>query len=126
MAKKDTASQNAIIRALLLEGKTITTYQAFVDYHITRLPSRICDIRQGNDGHEPLPVHTEMIWNEDGTHYGLNYLDKDYLNAYRADKEREAREIANQVAHMGAGQLPTTKLNVSTNMVQTANQLSLF
>ena len=99
MAKKDTASQNAIIRALLLEGKTITTYQAFIDYHITRLPSRICDIRQGNDGHESLPVVTEMIYNEDGTKYGLNYLDKEYLAAYRADKERAEREKSNNNRH---------------------------
>lgn len=38
-------TQNQIVLALLKAGKHITSMDAYEEYGITRLPSRICDLR---------------------------------------------------------------------------------
>lgn len=43
-------NQNELVLTLLKEGRHLTSMQAYSDYGITRLPSRICDLRQdGNN-----------------------------------------------------------------------------
>jgi len=43
-------SQKSRILKYLLSGKSITTYQAFVKFKITRLPDRIRDLRKDGYG----------------------------------------------------------------------------
>lgn len=42
-------NQNELVFSLLKSGKHLTSLEASLDYGITRLPSRICDLR--SEGH---------------------------------------------------------------------------
>ena len=43
-------NQNELVLSLLKAGKHLTSMDAYSEYGITRLPSRICDLRQdGNN-----------------------------------------------------------------------------
>ncbi len=42
-------TQNQIVLALLKAGKHITSMEAYEEYGITRLPSRICDLRKAGN-----------------------------------------------------------------------------
>ena len=63
-----------IIKAHLLAGKSISTWQAYQLYNITCLAQRIHDLR--NKG---LPIDDEMVVRE-GKRFKLYWLNTDYMN----------------------------------------------
>lgn len=63
-----------IIKAHLLAGKSISTWQAYQLYSITCLAQRIHDLR--NKG---LPIDDEMVVRE-GKRFNLYWLNTDYIN----------------------------------------------
>ena len=70
--QKQTHSE--IIKAHLLAGKSISTWQAYQLYNITCLAQRIHDLR--NKG---LPIDDEMVVRE-GKRFKLYWLNTDYMN----------------------------------------------
>lgn len=63
-----------IIKAHLLAGKSISTWQAYQLYNITCLAQRIHDLR--NKG---LPIDDEIV-EVDGKRFKLYWLNTDYMN----------------------------------------------
>lgn len=68
------ATQIATIKAHLMAGKSITTWQAYQLYNITSLAQRIHELR--NKG---LPVDDEMVTKE-GKRFKLYWLRPDYIS----------------------------------------------
>lgn len=62
------------IKAHLLEGKTISTWEAYELYNITCLAQRIHDLR--NEG---LPIEDELV-TINGKRFKVYWLNTDYLN----------------------------------------------
>jgi len=64
--KKET--QNTTVKKHLLKGKKITTFQAFTKYGITRLASRIWDLRDSG-----MDIRSKRVQKKD-THYNEYFI----------------------------------------------------
>ena len=73
-------TQNDIIYGLLVEGKTISTLEAMVQYGIGRLASRICDLT--NDYGVPIQSISEKNADGKGQHsrYYISTADRAKLH----------------------------------------------
>ncbi len=75
---KQKPTQSQIIKAHLLKGEPITTWQAIQLYHITSLATRISELRRLG-----LQIEQERI-DSDNTHWQMYWLDSDYIESYKA------------------------------------------
>ena len=78
---KTTATQCETIKAHLLEGKPITTWQAIQLYQITSLSTRISELRKGE-----LNIKQKLVTNANGKRYNVYWLDSVYIQDYEARK----------------------------------------
>lgn len=67
-------TQTQIIKAHLLAGKTISTWEAYELYNITCLAQRIHDLRNAG-----LPIEDELVA-INGKRFKVYWLNTDYLN----------------------------------------------
>ena len=73
-------TQAQIIKAHLMTGSTITTWQAYEQYGITCLAQRICDLRQAG-----IPIKSDLI-THNGKRFNLYWLDTGYIQAQKAQR----------------------------------------
>lgn len=66
-----TNTQNDIIKAHLLAGSSISTWQAYKQYGITCLAQRIHDLRKAG-----LPIQSELV-TQNGKRFSLYWLNTD-------------------------------------------------
>ena len=65
-----TLTQKETVKKWLLSGKTITTFQAFSKFGITRLAARCFELREAG-----LKIKTKRV-NKKDTHYDIYFIDK--------------------------------------------------
>lgn len=70
-------SQNDTIKAHLLAGKHISTWQAYKQYNITCLAQRIHDLRNAG-----LSIKSKIVV-RDGKRFSNYWLDSDVLQSYQ-------------------------------------------